>query len=320
MKKQFSQLSISVSFILIASLLCILFWLHLSSLNEIKDYSQQQALSQQTLLLGSAIMVLFVISLITQFRLNNQNSKVQNELFISHEWFSNTLLSIGEAVITTDKTGGITYMNKTAEALTGWTLSETKGKSVDIIFDTIDQSTHLPIDNPIQRALKENKVIPLANHTILIKKNKSQLIIVDSAAPIHDDNGQIAGVILVFRDVTEQSRTHDDLVKSEGLLKAIMDHTSSMIAVKDMEGKYLMINNQEKKIYSNRVPATSGNDLQEEQLLVDEAVKSKESDVQVVRQGLGVEYEQIITHPDGTQHAIKPRSFRFSIASTRCGL
>jgi len=84
-------------------------------------------------------------------------------------------------------------MNKMAEELTGWNFAESKGKSIDNIFDAIHEDSHLPIENPIKEALKANKLILQANHTILIKKDKTQRIIVDSAIPIHNDDSEVIG-------------------------------------------------------------------------------------------------------------------------------
>lgn len=130
---------------------------------------------------------------------------------------------MGEAVIATDYKGAVTSMNKLAEELTGWSLAESKGKPIDSIFDAINEHTHLPVENPINKALNENRAILLANHTILIKKDKTQRNIVDSAVPLHNDNSEIIGGALIFRDVTDLSVSQKKLLESERLLKETLE-------------------------------------------------------------------------------------------------
>ncbi|HKR06114.1 MAG TPA: ATP-binding protein [Bacteroidia bacterium] len=158
-----------------------------------------------------------------QTRKHSKSKIGQAQIFINQEWFSKTLLSMGEAVIATDHKGAVTSMNKLAEELTGWSLAESRGKPIDSIFDAINEHTHLPIENPINIALNENRAILLANHTILIKKDKTQRNIVDSAVPLHNDNSEIIGGALIFRDVTELSISRKKLLESERLLKETLE-------------------------------------------------------------------------------------------------
>jgi PAS domain S-box-containing protein len=308
MRKRISSSPIAIVFVAVASLLCILFWLHVSSLGEAKNYLDQRTLSLQTLFIGSLILILIFILFVTRVRLNNRNNKAQAELFISRDWFSKTLSSIGEAVIATDKNGKITFMNKGAETLTGWTLPEAAGKPIEFVFDVISENTLLPVENPIRSALEKNQVILLDNHTILIKKDKTQLIILDNAAPIHNDNLDIIGAVLVFRDVTEQFFSRKRLADSEGLLKAIMDHTNSVIYIKDLEGKFLMINKQGEKILNIKAIEMIGKDSFQH-LSKEETEESIRTDAQVVGQKRGVEYEQIIKHTDGANHTFHTSKF-----------
>jgi len=158
-----------------------------------------------------------------QTREHRKGKVGQAHIFINQEWFSKTLLSMGEAVIATDYKGAVTSMNKLAEELTGWSLAESKGKPIDSIFDAINEHTHLPVENPINKALNENRAILLANHTILIKKDKTQRNIVDSAVPLHNDNSEIIGGALIFRDVTDLSVSQKKLLESERLLKETLE-------------------------------------------------------------------------------------------------
>jgi PAS domain S-box-containing protein len=133
----------------------------------------------------------------------------------SAKWFSTTLKSIGDAVIATDKKGRITFMNPVAERLMGWKLEEVKSKKLTEVFNIINMYSRQPAENPVTRVLLEGVTIGLANHTLLIAKDGTEIPIDDSAAPIKDDQGNIVGVVLVFHDVTERIQTEAALRESE---------------------------------------------------------------------------------------------------------
>ncbi len=118
-----------------------------------------------------------------------------------------TLKSIGDAVIVTDAQGVVQLFNPVAEALTGWTENEARGKALREVFSIVNEETGEPVENPVAQVICDNTVCGLANHTLLISKNGIRRPIADSAAPIRDQNGQISGVVLVFRDQTEQRMT-----------------------------------------------------------------------------------------------------------------
>src|SRR5580704_12590203 len=120
------------------------------------------------------------------------------------EWLRVTLASIGDGVISTDAQGLVTFMNVVAESLTGWPSDEALGRPLPEVFHIVNEQTLEPVDNPAFRALREGAVVGLANHTVLIARDGSQLPIDDSAAPIRDEAGGVAGAVLVFRDVTER--------------------------------------------------------------------------------------------------------------------
>lgn len=113
-----------------------------------------------------------------------------------------TLHSIGDAVITIDASGRIEYLNPVAEQLTGWTSFAARGLPSSQVFNIIDESTGAPLDSPVETAISENRIVPLANHAALITRNGETIPIEDSAAPIRDSQGQIIGAVLVFHDVS----------------------------------------------------------------------------------------------------------------------
>ena len=120
------------------------------------------------------------------------------------EWLRVTLSSIGDAVITTDTNGDINFLNAVAESMTGWTQKDAVGKPLDAVFNIVNEKTRLTVESPATRALRDGVVVGLANHTLLIAKDGSELPIDDSATPTLNAAGEITGVALVFRDVTER--------------------------------------------------------------------------------------------------------------------
>jgi PAS domain S-box-containing protein len=122
------------------------------------------------------------------------------------EWLRTTLASIGDAVIATDINNRIAFMNPVAEALTGWKETAALNKPLGEIFHIVNEQTRQPVENPLQRVLREGRVVGLANHTVLIDRNGAEHPIDDSGAPIKDADGNLFGAVLVFRDVTERRR------------------------------------------------------------------------------------------------------------------
>src|ERR1700692_2590423 len=113
-----------------------------------------------------------------------------------------TLNSIGDAVLSTDLEGRVTYLNVVAEKITGWTREEAAGKDVDDVFVIIDGSTREPCLNPLKAAIKKNKSVQLTPNCILIRRDGTEFAIEDSAAPIHDQRGLATGAVIVFHDVS----------------------------------------------------------------------------------------------------------------------
>jgi len=152
-------------------------------------------------------------------------SNIEAALYDSEENLRTTFASIGDGVITTDTQGNVTRMNDIAEKLTGWELKDTIKKPLDTTFHIINAKTREPAINPVNTVIENGKTVGLANHTILISKNKRELQIADSAAPIKNDEGLITGVVLVFRDVTEEYAVRDALYESEHNLSLHMENT-----------------------------------------------------------------------------------------------
>lgn len=131
------------------------------------------------------------------------------------DWLLVTLSCIGDAVITTDLAGRITFLNPVAESLTGWT-QEAVGQPLNSVIRIINEESRQPVEIPTVEALREDRTVKLASHSLLIAKDGTELSISDSAAPITNDRGEVAGVVLVFRDITERRKTERALAKSLG--------------------------------------------------------------------------------------------------------
>lgn len=131
---------------------------------------------------------------------------------LSAEWLRVTLGSIGDAVITTDTDGRVTFLNPVAEHLTGWSRSDASGQPLETVFEIINEDSRRTVENPATRALRDGVVVGLANHTLLISRDGSERPIDDSAAPIRSTAGEVAGVVLVFRDVTDR-RAHEHALR-----------------------------------------------------------------------------------------------------------
>ncbi len=132
-----------------------------------------------------------------------QRQQAEERLFEEKERAQVTLHSIGDGVITTDPYGYVEYLNPIAEALTGWNTEEAKGQPLSRIFRIVDETTRRPVTNPVAKCLSENRIIGLANHTVLINRSGDEVAIEDSAAPIRNRHGTIIGVVLVFHDVSK---------------------------------------------------------------------------------------------------------------------
>lgn len=147
-----------------------------------------------------------------------QNSLLHKELEEKNEELSTTLLSIGDAVISTNLRGNIVLMNENAEKLCGYKLKEARGKPLAKVFNIINSKTRKKVVNPVSKVIKGGKRVFLANHTILISKDGTEYQIVDSAAPIVNRDGETKGVVLVFSDVTPDYTLQEELRDSKNKL------------------------------------------------------------------------------------------------------
>jgi diguanylate cyclase (GGDEF)-like protein/PAS domain S-box-containing protein len=135
-----------------------------------------------------------------------ERKMAETRVFEEKERAQVTLQSIGDGVITTDAEGRVDYINPVAQDLTGWDMRNAHGESIESLMTLINEHTRATVDNPLSRCLKEGRVITLADGSVLINKDGNEVPIQDSAAPIRDRIGNIIGAVMVFHDVSKESR------------------------------------------------------------------------------------------------------------------
>ena len=136
---------------------------------------------------------------------------LENKLAQEKKLLETTLISIGDGVISTDKEGKIVFLNRVAELLTGWQQKDAEGKNIEEVFYIINEYTRKRSDNIVEKVIKTRKILELANHTILISKDGIERPIEDSAAPIVQENGDIVGAVLVFRDFSYKKMKQEEI-------------------------------------------------------------------------------------------------------------
>jgi PAS domain S-box-containing protein len=142
------------------------------------------------------------------------------EVIKSENWLRTTLKSIGDAVIACDRDGRIVFMNLVAERLTGWLTVEARGRALSDVFRIVNETSRAVVESPVDKVRRLGIVVGLANHTLLIRRDGRETNIDDSGAPILDENGNVTGIVLIFRDITERHQAEAALVKAEKLASA----------------------------------------------------------------------------------------------------
>jgi PAS domain S-box-containing protein len=208
-----------------------------------QEANESVAKSVRTILAGTLVSIsLLVLCFGLLNRELSERKRAQEALSKSEKWLSTTLSSIGDAVIATDMNGAVTFLNPVAQSLTGWSLEEARGKSMDMVFDIVNAETRRPVENPVKKVFREEKIVGLADHTVLLSKDGREFDIEDSAAPILADSGEGFGVVLVFRDITENKRAEEETKRQKELLQLILERIADGVVVADSHGKFLLFN------------------------------------------------------------------------------
>jgi PAS domain S-box-containing protein len=163
---------------------------------------------------GAAGIAVFLLLALTTIAIRDAE-----QLRTLQEELATTLRSVGDAVIATDGQGRVRFINLVAEQLTGWTNSEARGLPLGRVFAIFNEQTGALVDSPVSMVLRENKVVGLANHTILRARDGTERPIEDSGAPIRGPSGEISGVVLVFRDATDNRAARRELIESRDALR-----------------------------------------------------------------------------------------------------
>jgi len=195
-------------------------WIMIAKVDKSEIFSELNYLTYSIAII-TFLIVLFIVSTTAWVYINSQR-KLYKELYLkkeelheTQEEFRATLYSIGDGVITTDRKGNVKQLNTVAEKLTGWLESDAKGKKVEEVFNIVNEETRGRVENPVNKVLEHGLIVGLANHTILISRDGNEVPIADSGAPIKDNDGNVIGVVLVFRDQTEERAQQKALQESE---------------------------------------------------------------------------------------------------------
>ena len=197
------------------------------------------------------LFIVFILAFIgiTGFILQGSETAYYKNLFRvtealreSESRYSTTLMSIGDGVITTDNAGRVGLLNPIAEKLTGWRQETARGKPLSEIFRIVNEKTRITVDNPVERVLREGMIVGLANHTLLISRDGVERPIADSGAPIRNDKDQIIGVVLVFRDQTEERKAMSALAALSSRQQAILSAIPDIIMEVDVDKNYTWAN------------------------------------------------------------------------------
>lgn len=191
-------------------------------------------------------------------RLHEQIAQIEHQ----KQYLSQTLNSIGDAVITTDERGNVTRLNPVAEKLTGWANDEALNKPLKTIFPIIDASTREIIENPVEKVLMTGETVYLSNHTTLIAKDGTEYQIADSAAPIRYD-GAVFGMVLIFNDVTEQYQMREKIRSKELEQREILQSMVDAVITIDENGIVSTFNHSAEILFGYSVDEVLGKDIKQ---------------------------------------------------------
>jgi PAS domain S-box len=166
----------------------------------------------------------------------------------SEEWLFATLRSIGDAVIVTDKDGRVVFMNPVAEMLTGWNERDALGMDCHDVFRIVSEDTREISESPVTKVIRDGVISGLANHTILIARDGSERSIDDSGSPVLNQWGELTGVVLIFRDVTEKRSSETTIREQRDILQLLFDHIPILVAFMDEMGHFRWVNRELERV------------------------------------------------------------------------
>jgi len=223
-------------------------WFLVAKIDKAELFSEVIYHGKVTLILGG--LVILMTASLGAFLYSYRQSYFFQRMFLSeserrqaNEEIRATLYGIGDGVISTDAQGRVTRLNPVAETLTGWLEAEALGQPLERVFNIISEDTRDLVANPVERVLREGKVVGLANHTLLIARDCSEHVIADSAAPIRGEDQELSGVVLVFRDQEKERATQKALQASQQKFLTIFQTSPDAILVTRLpEGRIVDVN------------------------------------------------------------------------------
>ena len=228
--------------------------------------------------------------------LADRSARAESDARADRESLRTTLRSIGDAVIATDGRGLVRFMNPVAERLTGWALAEAEGRPLGDVFRIVNEVTRAAVESPVEKVLREGKVVGLANHTVLIARDGGEVPIDDSGAPIRDARGRTSGVVLVFHDVTEARKVE----RARALQAAIVESSSEAVIGKTLDGTVTSWNAAAERMYGYTSEEAVGRHIS---FIVPDELREDLDDI-LARLGRGERVERAETlrvHKDGSR-------------------
>lgn len=181
-----------------------------------------------------------------------ERANLLSQIMADKQLLEITLLSVGDAVITTDECGIVTLVNKIAEELTGWTAKEAVGKPVEKILDIFNETSDKKSKNIVTRVLETSKIQELEKNSMIRSRDGNERPIEDSAAPIIDENGLLQGAVLVFRDLSDIEKANKVLQYERDKAKMYLDVMAMILVVLDKDGNISLINNAGCKLLNDK--------------------------------------------------------------------
>jgi PAS domain S-box-containing protein len=229
-------------------------------------------------------------------------------LAAQQEWYRVTLASIGDAIITSDSDGRVSYMNSVAETLTGWTTETAKGRPLADVFHIVNETTRDPVENPVGLVMRSGHTVGLANHTVLISRDGTERPIADSAAPILDDTGRILGVVLVFRDFTEQRRAEEAIAEQREWFETTLESIGDAVIATDVRGRVVFMNPVAEHLTGWRLDAAHDRPCTEVFNIINETTRRivENPVTRVLQEGVvvGLANHTLLIAADGTERPI----------------
>jgi PAS domain S-box-containing protein len=223
-------------------------WFMVAKIDAAEVLANARERSLGVMLLVVAAMLTLGLALLALMAVQRRNAwrarfRAEHAERLALEEYQATLRGIGDGVLSSDAAGRVRYMNPVAEALTGWTEAQAAGRPVQEVFRILNEDTRAEVESPVARVLHDGVVVGLANHTLLVARDGSERPIADSGAPVRRHDGTLAGVVLVFRDQTEERAAMRALRASEQRFRRLFEGSTDAQLLLDMDARAFIDSN-----------------------------------------------------------------------------